>query len=141
MLGQPGTTPLDMFKLRVDDLQEELHQDKKAIREVFKVSIAPLLCCSCWAMPCSAQDLTRPRISPQDKDFEFTASTTAEEYMNVLQGDERAAKIGNRNMTYLFEYFLEKAQRHEKERKEREERRRRRSEKYFRRMLADKMDK
>lgn len=39
MLGQPGTTPLDMFKLRVDDLQEELHQDKKAIREVFKVSV------------------------------------------------------------------------------------------------------
>ena len=38
MLGQPGTTPLDMFKLRVDDLQEELHQDKKAIREVFKLT-------------------------------------------------------------------------------------------------------
>lgn len=61
--------------------------------------------------------------------------------MNILQGDERAAKIGNRNMTYLFEYFLEKAQRHERERKEREERRRRRSEKYFTRMLKDKMDK
>jgi hypothetical protein len=62
MLGQPGTTPLDMFKLRVDDLQEELHQDKKAIREVFKVSV--VICRrSQWMLPVDAACVLRRSLT------------------------------------------------------------------------------
>lgn len=60
--------------------------------------------------------------------------------MGVLQGDPRVSKIKDRNITFLFEYFLERAERHERERAEREERHKRRAEKYFKRMLSDKMD-
>ena len=32
-----GTSPLDHFKLKVDDLQESLYKDKKLVKEIFKV--------------------------------------------------------------------------------------------------------
>ena len=37
MLGQPGSTPLDLFKLRVEVMRERLSLDKRVVRDVFKV--------------------------------------------------------------------------------------------------------
>lgn len=112
MMGQPGTTPLDMFKLRVDDLQERLHEDKKLVREVFK-----------------------------EKNFEVQSTTTADQFMSQLMGDERLAKINPLSMKFIFESLLERALRHEKERAEREKRHKERAERHFNELLAYKQDK
>ena len=37
MLGQQGSSPLDLFKLCVDNLKEELYRDRKIVKEVLKV--------------------------------------------------------------------------------------------------------
>ena len=37
-----GSTPLDMFKFYVDDLRGRLHDDKKTIKEIMKVSCLAL---------------------------------------------------------------------------------------------------
>ena len=36
MLGQPGSTPLDLFKLYVEDLKARFHDEKKVIKEILK---------------------------------------------------------------------------------------------------------
>ena len=33
-----GSTPLDLFKFYVEDLKDRLHEDKKTIKEIIKVS-------------------------------------------------------------------------------------------------------
>ena len=37
MLGQPGSTPLDLFKFYVEDLKARFHDEKKIIKEILKV--------------------------------------------------------------------------------------------------------
>ena len=37
-----GSTPLDLFKFYVDDLKSRLHDDKKTIKEILKVSFLQL---------------------------------------------------------------------------------------------------
>jgi len=34
MLGQPGSTPLDLFKLYVEDLKARFHDEKKVVKEI-----------------------------------------------------------------------------------------------------------
>eukprot|EP00045_Choanoeca_perplexa_P011431 m.121229 g.121229 ORF g.121229 m.121229 type:complete len:620 (+) comp15631_c0_seq7:73-1932(+) len=80
MVGQLGTTPLDFFKIKVDDLQESLYQDKKLVKEIFK-----------------------------GKGFVVTTDTTAEAFLEALQSDERVARISAVNMKFIFENLLEKA--------------------------------
>ena len=36
MLGQPGSTPLDLFKFYVADLKSRFHDEKKIIKEILK---------------------------------------------------------------------------------------------------------
>ena len=36
MLGQPGSTPLDLFKFYVEDLKSRYYQEKKIIKEILK---------------------------------------------------------------------------------------------------------
>ncbi|KAG8225054.1 hypothetical protein J437_LFUL000032, partial [Ladona fulva] len=36
MLGQPGSTPLDLFKFYVEDLKSRFHDEKKIIKEILK---------------------------------------------------------------------------------------------------------
>ena len=42
MLGQPGSTPLDLFKFFVEELKSRFQDEKKVIKEILKV------CSSCW---------------------------------------------------------------------------------------------
>ena len=37
MLGQPGSTPLDLFKFYVEDLKARFHDEKKVVKEILKV--------------------------------------------------------------------------------------------------------
>ena len=37
MLGQPGSTPLDLFKFYVEDLKARFHDEKKIVKEILKV--------------------------------------------------------------------------------------------------------
>ena len=37
MLGQPGSTPLDLFKFYVEDLKARFHDEKKIIKDILKV--------------------------------------------------------------------------------------------------------
>merc|ERR1712142_1272801 len=36
MLGQPGSTPLDLFKFYVEDLKSRFHDEKKMVKEILK---------------------------------------------------------------------------------------------------------
>ena len=36
MLGQPGSTPLDLFKFYVKDLRDKLPTEKKLVKELLK---------------------------------------------------------------------------------------------------------
>jgi pre-mRNA-processing factor 40 len=36
MLGQPGSTPLDLFKFYVEDLKSRYYAEKKIIKEILK---------------------------------------------------------------------------------------------------------
>jgi len=38
MLGQPGSTPLDLFKFYVEELKSRFQDEKKVIKEILKVS-------------------------------------------------------------------------------------------------------
>jgi pre-mRNA-processing factor 40 len=37
MLGQSGSTPLDLFKFYVEDLKARFHDEKKIVKEIIKV--------------------------------------------------------------------------------------------------------
>lgn len=37
MLGQSGSTPLDLFKFYVEDLKARFHDEKKIVKEILKV--------------------------------------------------------------------------------------------------------
>ena len=36
LLGQPGNTPLDLFKFYVEELKARFHDEKKIIKEILK---------------------------------------------------------------------------------------------------------
>ena len=36
MLGQPGSSPLDLFKFYVEDLKSRYNEEKKIIKEILK---------------------------------------------------------------------------------------------------------
>ena len=78
-MGQTGSTPLDLFKMRVDDLQESLYRDKKLVKDIFKVF---------QRLPPTAQmtpSAAPSRCAFQAHAFEVQATTTAEEFMEALQ--------------------------------------------------------
>ena len=43
MLGQPGSTPLDLFKFYVEDLKARFQDDKRLVKEILKVKIKTAL--------------------------------------------------------------------------------------------------
>jgi len=47
MLGQPGSTPLDLFKFYVEDLKSQYGEDRRIIKEILKVGFVSLLLCEC----------------------------------------------------------------------------------------------
>merc|ERR1712096_5909 len=64
LLGQPGSTPLDLFKFYVEDLKSRFHDEKKIIKEILK-----------------------------EKEFEMSSSTSFEEFATVVCEDKRSASL------------------------------------------------
>nr|XP_019580199.1 PREDICTED: pre-mRNA-processing factor 40 homolog B isoform X3 [Rhinolophus sinicus] len=106
MLGQPGSTPLDLFKFYVEELKARFHDEKKIIKDVLK-----------------------------DRGFCVEVNTAFEDFAHVISFDKRAAALDAGNIKLTFNSLLEKAEAREREREKEEARRLRRREAAFRSML------
>lgn len=106
MLGQPGSTPLDLFKFYVEDLKSRFHDEKKIIKEILK-----------------------------EKGFEVQINTSFEEFATVVCEDRRSANLDAGNVKLTFNAFLEKAEAREKERVKEETRRLRKLASSFKTLL------
>ncbi|XP_059103665.1 pre-mRNA-processing factor 40 homolog B isoform X5 [Peromyscus eremicus] len=106
MLGQPGSTPLDLFKFYVEELKARFHDEKKIIKDILK-----------------------------DRGFCVEVNTAFEDFAHVISFDKRAAALDAGNIKLTFNSLLEKAEAREREREKEEARRTRRREAAFRSML------
>ncbi|XP_046291464.1 pre-mRNA-processing factor 40 homolog B isoform X14 [Marmota monax] len=106
MLGQPGSTPLDLFKFYVEELKARFHDEKKIIKDILK-----------------------------DRGFCVEVKTAFEDFAHVISFDKRAAALDAGNIKLTFNSLLEKAEAREREREKEEARRMRRREAAFRSML------
>lgn len=94
ILGQPGSTPLDLFKFFVDQLKVNLQDDKKLIKTILK-----------------------------EKKFSVQVGVTFEDFAKVVCEDARSASLNPENVKLCFKSLLEKAQSVEKERQKEENKR------------------
>ncbi|EDX15323.1 GD12006 [Drosophila simulans] len=94
MLGQSGSTPLDLFKFYVENLKARFHDEKKIIREILK-----------------------------EKVFVVQAKTSFEDFATVVCEDKRSASLDAGNVKLTYNSLLEKAEAIEKERMKEEVRR------------------
>ncbi|KAH8324322.1 hypothetical protein KR074_005243 [Drosophila pseudoananassae] len=94
MLGQSGSTPLDLFKFYVENLKARFHDEKKIIREILK-----------------------------EKSFVVQAKTSFEDFATIVCEDKRSASLDAGNVKLTYNSLLEKAEAIEKERLKEEVRR------------------
>ncbi|KDR11070.1 pre-mRNA-processing factor 40 homolog B isoform X1 [Zootermopsis nevadensis] len=106
MLGQSGSTPLDLFKFYVEDLKSRFHDEKKIIKEILK-----------------------------EKGFEVQVNTSFEEFATVVCEDRRSATLDAGNVKLTYNAFLEKAEARERERLKEEARRLKKLEASFKSLL------
>ncbi|KAJ3591620.1 hypothetical protein NHX12_006753 [Muraenolepis orangiensis] len=106
MLGQPGSTPLDLFKFYVEDLKARYHDEKRIIKDILK-----------------------------DKSFLVEVNTTFEDFGSVISSDKRATTLDAGNIKLSFNSLLEKAEAREREREKEEARKMKRKEAAFKSML------
>ncbi|XP_059477896.1 pre-mRNA-processing factor 40 homolog A [Neocloeon triangulifer] len=109
MLGQSGSTPLDLFKFFVEELKSRFHDEKKIIKEILKA-----------------------------KNFEVQVGTTFEEFAIVVCEDGRSATLDAGNVKLTYNALLEKAEAREKERQKEENRKSRKIEIAFKTLLREK---
>jgi len=79
MLGQNGSTPLDLFKFYVENLKARFHDEKKIIREILK-----------------------------EKAFVVQAKTSFEDFATVVCEDKRSASLDAGNVKLTYNSLLEK---------------------------------
>ncbi|KAF9413269.1 hypothetical protein HW555_008435, partial [Spodoptera exigua] len=79
MLGQNGSTPLDLFKFYVENLKARFHDEKKVIKEILK-----------------------------EKSFEVKPDTTFEEFATVVCEDSKSASLDAGNVKLTYNSLLEK---------------------------------
>ncbi|KAI4805613.1 hypothetical protein KUCAC02_010217, partial [Chaenocephalus aceratus] len=106
MLGQPGSTPLDLFKFYVEDLKARYHDEKRIIKDILK-----------------------------DKGFLVEVNTSFEDFGSVISSDKRATTLDAGNIKLAFNSLLEKAEAREREREKEEARKMKRKEATFKNML------
>merc|ERR1712038_813502 len=107
LLGQPGSTPLDLFKYYVEDLKARFSDEKKIIKEILK-----------------------------EKNYDVQSVTSFEEFATIVCEDKRSATLDAGNVKLTYNSLLEKAESKEKERQKEENRKLRKLETSFRTMLA-----
>lgn len=108
MLGQPGSTPLDLFKFYLEDLKSTMHDDKKVMKDALKAA-----------------------------NFEVEPDTSYEQFHAILSSYDKAKGIDKGNIKLHFLNLLEKAEAREKEIIRAEERKIKRRETSFKHMLKD----
>lgn len=108
MLGQPGSTTLDLFKFYLEDLKSTMHDDKKAIKDLLRTSR-----------------------------FDVETDTSYEKFHALITSNERTRGIDKGNVKLHFLGLLEKAEAREKEIQRLEERKKKRRETSFKHMLKD----
>ena len=101
-----GSTSLDLFKLYVDDLKARFHEEKKQIKEILK-----------------------------ETQFEVQASTTYEEFSEMINADKRGASFDPGNIKLTFSSILDKVELKEKEKLKDEQRKQKKLEQSFKNML------
>lgn len=106
MLGQPGSTPLDLFKFYVEDLKARYHDEKRIIKDILK-----------------------------DKNFLVEVNTGFDDFGSVISSDKRATTLDAGNIKLAFNSLLEKAEAREREREKEEARKMKRKEAAFKNML------
>ncbi|XP_062594928.1 pre-mRNA-processing factor 40 homolog B-like [Saccostrea cucullata] len=106
MLGQPGSTPLDLFKFYVEDLKARFHDEKKIVKEILK-----------------------------EKGFLVEVSTLFEDFAGQIAADRRANSLDTGNIKLTYNSLIEKAEAREKERLKEEARKLRKLESQFRTAL------
>uniref|UniRef100_A0A2H8TYT3 Pre-mRNA-processing factor 40 B n=1 Tax=Melanaphis sacchari TaxID=742174 RepID=A0A2H8TYT3_9HEMI len=108
LLGQPGSTALDLFKFYVEDLKSRFHEEKKIIKEILK-----------------------------EHSFLVDVNTTFEEFARVVCLDKQSETLDAGNVKLAYHGFIEKAEGREKERLREENRRQRKLETAFRSLLKE----
>ncbi|XP_040295341.1 pre-mRNA-processing factor 40 homolog A isoform X1 [Bufo bufo] len=106
MLGQPGSTALDLFKFYVEGLKARYHDEKKIIKDILR-----------------------------DKGFVVELRTTFEDFVMVISSTKRATTLDAGNIKLAFNSLLEKAEAREREREKEEARKMKRKESAFKSML------
>lgn len=108
MLGQQGSTPLDLFKFYVENLKARFHDEKKIIKEILK-----------------------------EDEFIVTIETTFEKFATVVCEDKRSASLDAGNVKLTFNAMLEKAELVEKDRLREETKRLRRMQNELKQIWLD----
>ncbi|CAF0817673.1 unnamed protein product [Adineta ricciae] len=111
MLGQPGSTPLDLFKFYVADLKARFHDEEKIVREILKA-----------------------------KDYTIETDSTFEKFAEVISADKRAVSLDAGNIKLAFNHLMEKAVLKEKKRLKEESRKQKRLESKFKELLKLKVE-
>ncbi|KAL4715590.1 hypothetical protein ACJJTC_009216 [Scirpophaga incertulas] len=108
MLGQSGSTPLDLFKFYVENLKARFHDEKKVIKEILK-----------------------------DKQFDVKPNTTFEEFATVVCEDSKSASLDAGNVKLTYNSLLEKAEARNKEKLKEESKALKKIESAFKWALVD----
>lgn len=108
MLGQPGSSPLDLFKFYVEDLKARFYDEKKIVKSILK-----------------------------ENNFTIEVDTPFEHFAEVVSRDKRAACLDAGNIKLAFSGMMDKAEQKEKERLKEEARKRRKFETAFRKALVE----
>ncbi|ESN94438.1 hypothetical protein HELRODRAFT_107767 [Helobdella robusta] len=106
MLGQSGSTPLDLFKFYVEELKSRFHDEKKVIKDILK-----------------------------EKNLEVEADTTFEEFAKWLMYDKATFSLDAGNIKLTFNSLIEKAESREKERQKEESKKQKKLESTFKSLL------
>ena len=97
LLGQPGSTPLDLFWDMVEEEERALRLIRNDVYDVL-----------------------------EDKRYEITPRTTVSEFMEVMSTDRRTASVPQDTLSLIFDRLLEKVLRRNEEDKHASERQQRR---------------
>ena len=91
MLGQSGSTPLDLFWDMVEEEERALRSTRNDVLDVLDV---------CGP---HAETVEIMLIYYQDKRFEIQQKTTFEEFLALMQNDRRTANVERDALALIFE--------------------------------------
>ena len=95
MLGQPGSTPLDLFKFYVEDLKAQYGQDRRIIKTILKVRFLIT-----YLMYSSFKKVEIVML--QEKNLAVETSTKFEDFQKWILEDDRAKSVDSGNMKLCY---------------------------------------